>query len=118
MQTSLRSALLISLFALVATASFRAQNAPVSPDPWWKHAVIYEVYPRSFQDSNGDGIGDINGITSRLDYLKNLGVGAIWITPMYPSPQVDFGYDIENYAAFDPQYGTMADFDNLLKQAK
>jgi alpha-glucosidase len=105
-------------FALCATAPFGAQEAPVSPDPWWKHAVIYEVYPRSFQDSNGDGIGDINGIASRLDYLKELGIDAIWITPMYPSPQVDFGYDIANYTAIDPQYGTMADFDHLMAQAK
>jgi alpha-glucosidase len=114
----IRSAFLLSLFALIATASFRAQEAPVSPDPWWKHAVIYEVYPRSFQDSNGDGIGDINGIASRLDYLKELGVDALWITPMYPSPQVDFGYDIANYEAIDPQYGTMADFDHLMTEAK
>ena len=85
---------------------------------WWKHAVIYEIYPRSFQDSNGDGIGDLNGITQRLDYLKDLGVDAIWITPMYPSPQVDFGYDIADYTAIDPQYGTMADFDRLVKEAK
>ena len=119
MLTPLRSALLLLLFAVCATA-FRAQEAaaPVSPDPWWKHAVIYEVYPRSFQDSNGDGIGDINGITSRLDYLKELGIDAIWITPMYPSPQVDFGYDIANYVAIDPQYGTMADFDHLMAEAK
>src|ERR1700712_4274645 len=91
-----------------------AQNA----DPWWKHAVIYEIYPRSFQDSNGDGIGDLNGITSRLDYLKTLGVDAIWLTPIYPSPQVDFGYDISNYVAIDPPYGTMADFDRLVAEAK
>ncbi|MGH9510822.1 MAG: alpha-glucosidase [Terriglobales bacterium] len=96
----------------------RAEQAQLSADPWWKHAVIYEVYPRSFQDSNGDGIGDINGITSRLDYLKNLGVDAIWITPMYPSPQVDFGYDVSNYEAIDPQFGTMADFDRLENEAK
>jgi alpha-glucosidase len=87
-------------------------------DMWWKHAVIYEIYPRSFQDSNGDGIGDLNGITQRLHYLKDLGVDAIWITPMYPSPQVDFGYDIADYTAIDPQYGTMADFDRLVKEAK
>src|ERR1700748_1663111 len=118
MQTSLRSALLTSLFALVAPASCRAQNAPVSPDPWWKHAVIYEIYPRSFQDTNGDGIGDINGITSRLDYLKDLGIDAIWITPMYPSPQIDFGYDIADYTKIDPQYGTMADLDRLFAEAK
>ena len=64
---------------------------------WWKNAVIYEIYPRSFQDTNGDGIGDLNGITERLDYLKELGVDAIWLTPVYPSPQVDFGYDISDY---------------------
>ena len=85
---------------------------------WWEHAVIYEIYPRSFQDSDGDGIGDLNGITQRLDYLKDLGVDAIWITPMYPSPQVDFGYDIADYTSIDPQYGTMADFDRLVKEAK
>jgi alpha-glucosidase len=85
---------------------------------WWKNAVIYEIYPRSFQDSNGDGVGDLNGITSRLDYLKSLGVDAIWLTPCYPSPQVDFGYDISDYEAIDPQYGTMADFDRLVAEAK
>ena len=95
-----------------------AQNAPASPESktittqstekdWWKNAVIYEIYPRSFQDSNGDGIGDLNGITQRLDYLKELGVDAIWLTPIYPSPQVDFGYDISDYENIDPQYGTL-----------
>lgn len=92
--------------------------ALTSADPWWKHALIYEIYPRSFQDSNGDGIGDLNGITQRLDYLKTLGVDAIWLSPMYPSPQVDFGYDISDYEAIDPQYGTMADFDRLVAEAK
>jgi Alpha amylase, catalytic domain len=81
-------------------------------------AVIYEIYPRSFQVSNGDGIGDLNGITSRLGYLQDLGADAIWITPIYPSPQVDFGYDISDYKAIDPQYGTMADFDHLIAEAK
>lgn len=118
MLSPFRSAFLLLLFAFCAAAPFGAQEAQVSPDPWWTHAVIYEVYPRSFQDSNGDGIGDINGITSRLDYLKELGIDAIWITPMYPSPQVDFGYDIANYTAIDPQYGTMADFDHLMSEAK
>ena len=94
------------------------QSQQAANDPWWKHAVIYEIYPRSFQDSNGDGVGDINGITQRLDYLRDLGVDAIWITPMYPSPQIDFGYDIADYTAIDPQYGTMADFDRLVKEAK
>jgi len=86
--------------------------------PWWKHAVIYEIYPRSFQDSNGDGVGDINGITSRLDYLRDLGIGAIWITPMYPSPLVDFGYDVSDYTAIDSLYGTLADFDRLISEAR
>jgi alpha-glucosidase len=99
-------------------ASATHQTVQDTNEMWWKHAVIYEIYPRSFQDSNGDGIGDLNGITQRLDYLKDLGVDAIWITPMYPSPQVDFGYDIADYTAIDPQYGTMADFDRLVKEAK
>jgi alpha-glucosidase len=85
---------------------------------WWRHAVIYEIYPRSFQDSNGDGIGDLKGITSRLDYLHDLGIDAIWLTPIYPSPGVDYGYDISNYTAIDPIYGTMADFDHLVAEAR
>jgi len=88
-----------------------------SGQDWWKNAVIYEIYPRSFQDSNGDGIGDLNGITKRLDYLKKLGVDAIWLSPIYPSPQVDFGYDISDYENIDPQYGTLADFDHLIAEA-
>jgi alpha-glucosidase len=109
--------LLLAASTLAGPAQTTAK-AQAGGDLWWKHAVIYEIYPRSFQDSNGDGIGDINGIASRLDYLKSLGVGAIWITPMYPSPQVDFGYDISDYEAIDPQYGTMADFDHLMQEAK
>jgi alpha-glucosidase len=85
---------------------------------WWKNAVMYEIYPRSFQDTDNNGIGDLNGITERLDYLKELGVDALWLTPIYPSPQVDYGYDISNYTAIDPQYGTLADFDRLVAEAK
>jgi alpha-glucosidase len=92
-------------------------SAATSDSTWWKHAVIYEIYPRSFQDSNGDGIGDLNGITERLDYLQALGVDAIWISPMYPSPQVDFGYDISDYESVDLQYGTLKDFDRLVAEA-
>lgn len=109
------------LITLAFAASAFAQKPAPSPAPtgnWWQHAVIYEIYPRSFQDSNGDGIGDINGITSRLDYLHDLGVDAIWITPMYPSPGVDYGYDISDYTAIDPEYGTMADFDHMVAEAK
>jgi alpha-glucosidase len=128
MSTRLTSLLVLIFLACLPSALLEGQEAAssarpatvstLSTDPWWKHAVIYEIYPRSFQDSNGDGIGDINGITSRLDYLEDLGVDAIWITPMYPSPQVDFGYDIADYTALDPQYGTMADFDHLMAEAK
>jgi alpha-glucosidase len=99
-------------------AAVQAAAMPSSDATWWKHAVIYEIYPRSFMDSNGDGVGDLNGITQRLGYLEGLGVDAIWIAPMYPSPQVDFGYDISNYEAIDSQYGTMQDFDRLVAEAK
>jgi len=97
-----------------------AMAAPVwaqNDSDWWKNAVIYEIYPRSFADTNGDGVGDLNGITAHLDYLRDLGVDAVWITPFYPSPEVDFGYDISDYTAIDPQYGSMADFDRLLAEA-
>jgi alpha-glucosidase len=88
-----------------------------SADSWWTEAVFYEIYIRSFQDSNGDGVGDLNGVTSRLDYLGNLGVTALWITPFYPSPQIDFGYDISDHEAVDPQFGTLVDFDRLVDAA-
>jgi alpha-glucosidase len=83
---------------------------------WWKRAVIYEVYPRSFQDSNGDGIGDLRGILDRLDYLVDLGVDALWVAPIYPSPMADFGYDVADYCEIDPIFGSMSDFDLLLEQ--
>ena len=93
------SCVVVALVLLSAISCARQDATPAQQNPnnWWKNAVIYEIYPRSFQDSNGDGIGDLNGITSRLDYLQGLGVDAIWLTPIYPSPQVDFGYDISNY---------------------
>ena len=84
---------------------------------WWETAVIYQIYPRSFQDSNGDGIGDLPGITSRLDYIAGLGVDAIWISPFFASPQKDFGYDVSDYCQINPDYGTMADFDALIARA-
>lgn len=107
----------------LSALAVHAQSTPASATAnnheanWWKNAVICEIYPRSYQDTNGDGIGDLNGITEHLDYLKSLGVDAIWLTPIYPSPQVDFGYDISDYEAIDPQYGTMADFDHLIAEA-
>ena len=84
---------------------------------WWRDGVIYQIYPRSFQDTNQDGIGDLPGIIEKLDYLQDLGVDAIWLSPIYPSPDVDFGYDVSDYRAIDPKYGSMRDFDALVKQA-
>ena len=84
---------------------------------WWETAVIYQIYPRSFQDSNADGIGDLPGIISRLDYIAGLGVDAIWISPFFASPQKDFGYDVSDYCSINPDYGTMADFDTLIAKA-
>lgn len=82
---------------------------------WWKEASVYQIYPSSFKDSNGDGIGDIPGITSELDYLKNLGVDLVWLSPILQSPQVDMGYDVSDYRNIHPPYGTMDDHDNLIK---
>jgi alpha-glucosidase len=86
-------------------------------DAWWQRGVIYQIYPRSFQDSNGDGLGDLVGIERRLDYLAELGVDAIWISPIYPSPMADFGYDVADYCDVDPRFGTLADFDRLIASA-
>ncbi len=84
---------------------------------WWRDGVIYQIYPRSFADSNGDGIGDLQGIISRLDYLQSLGIDAIWLSPFYPSPDADFGYDISDHTAVDARFGTMEDFDALVEKA-
>src|SRR5437870_8003496 len=83
---------------------------------WWQTGVIYQIYPRSFLDSNGDGVGDLPGITSKLDYVRWLGVDAIWLSPIYPSPMADFGYDITNYTDVHPLFGTLEDLDTLLQQ--
>jgi len=88
---------------------------------WWRHGVLYQIYPRSFQDSNGDGIGDLPGITARLDHLNgkadSLGIDGIWLSPFYPSPMADFGYDVADYCDVDPRFGTLTDFDELLGSA-
>jgi alpha-glucosidase len=104
-----------SLISAGAQTSANAVDA--EGHQWWQHAVFYEIYPRSFADSNNDGVGDLKGITSKLDYLKDLGVDAIWISPCFPSPQVDFGYDVSDYENIDPMYGTLADFDTLASEA-
>ena len=85
-------------------------------NPWWKERVFYQIYPRSFQDSNGDGIGDIPGLISRLDYLQWLGIGAVWLCPVYDSPNDDMGYDIRDYRKIMSEFGTMEDFDRLLEE--
>jgi len=85
--------------------------------PWWQTGIVYQIYPRSYQDSNGDGIGDLPGMLQRLDYVVRLNVDAVWISPIYPSPMVDFGYDVADYTGIHPMFGTMADFDRLLEAA-
>jgi alpha-glucosidase len=81
---------------------------------WWQDGIIYEVYPRSFADTNGDGVGDLRGVAERLDYLVRLGIDAVWLSPIYPSPMADFGYDVADYCNVDPLFGTLADFDALI----
>ena len=84
---------------------------------WWKEGIVYQVYPRSFQDTDGDGIGDLQGVARRLDYLKDLGVDAVWLSPIFVSPMADFGYDIADYTGVDPMFGTLADFDEVVARA-
>ncbi|MBV9482635.1 MAG: alpha-glucosidase [Acidobacteria bacterium] len=110
--------LICAVFAPALLAFAAPQAVDSEGHQWWQHAVFYEIYPRSYADTNEDGIGDLNGITSKLDYLEQLGVDAIWISPCFPSPQVDFGYDVSDYENIDPMYGTLADFDRLAAEAK
>ena len=84
---------------------------------WWKESIVYQIYPRSFKDSNGDGIGDLNGITEKMDYLEKLGVNVVWLSPVYQSPNDDNGYDISDYRAIMTEFGTMEDFDRMLVAA-
>ena len=84
---------------------------------WWQRGIIYQIYPRSFMDSDGDGVGDLPGITARLDYLRWLGVDALWLSPIFPSPMADFGYDVSDYTGIHPLFGTLDDFDRLAREA-
>jgi len=117
MHRNFTAAVLVPIVLAIASPAIQAQVQATDAQghPWYQHAVFYEIYPRSFMDSNGDGVGDLNGIASKLDYLHSLGVDAIWIAPCFPSPQVDFGYDVSDYENIDPMYGTLADFDRLEK---
>jgi alpha-glucosidase len=92
-------------------------TTPDANNPWWKEAIIYQVYPRSYLDTNGDGVGDLPGITAKLDYIASLGVDIVWLSPFFKSPQKDFGYDIADYCDVDPMFGTLADFDTLVEKA-
>lgn len=103
------------VLALVAT---NADAVVVAAPDWWESANFYQVYPRSFQDSDGDGIGDLNGITQRLPYLVDLGITAIWLSPIFKSPMVDFGYDCSDYTSIHHEYGTLVDFERLVKQCQ
>lgn len=96
---------------------YKIKTTPITGSPWWRGATIYQIYPRSFADSNGDGIGDLPGITSKLDYVADLGVDAIWLSPFFTSPMRDFGYDVSDYCDVDPIFGTLADFDALVAKA-
>jgi oligo-1,6-glucosidase len=132
--TLLKLALSAAFAAAVGVGSYAETPEPATADAlrssegvtvingysqrWWKEAVVYQIYPRSFQDSNGDGIGDLNGITSRLDYLKSLGVDVIWLSPHFDSPNADNGYDIRDYRKVMTEFGTMADFDRMLAGIK
>src|SRR5262249_54777494 len=99
------------------SSSPRSSGSEQTMPSWWQTGVIYQIYPRSFQDSDGNGVGDLAGIVRRLPYLVELGVDAIWLSPVFVSPMADFGYDIADYTAIDPLFGTLADFDRLLAAA-
>src|SRR5947209_5917103 len=100
---------------LILTLASRSR--PMDTLKWWQQAVFYQVYPRSFADGNGDGIGDFPGMTGRLDYLRDLGVDALWLSPHYPSPYLDCGYDISDYTGVGPEYGSLQDFKTFLREA-
>ncbi len=110
--------LLLSFFLAVPLIHAQSKAVDAEGHQWWQHAVFQEIYPRSYMDSNNDGIGDLNGIASKMEYLKWLGVDAIWIAPCFPSPQIDFGYDVSDYENIDPMYGTLDDFAAMEKKGK
>ncbi|XP_058791295.1 maltase 1-like [Phymastichus coffea] len=115
---SLTTLLTLGLLAL-SVSSVKVKQPEKKPNlDWWKTSTVYQIYPRSFKDSNGDGIGDLNGITDKLEHIQDIGADALWLSPIYSSPQKDFGYDISNFTDIAPEFGTLADFDKLVKKAK
>nr|WEY18728.1 maltase A3-like protein [Bactericera cockerelli] len=108
----------VALLGCLAALLLQVVTAKYTPLDWWQTSIVYQVYPRSFKDVNGDGIGDLKGIMHKIGYLKNLGVGAIWISPIYKSPMADFGYDISDFRDIEPVFGTITDFNNLLAECK
>ena len=117
-----RSVNILLILTIVLNACKQAENkdqnlknSTTADHEWWKEAVVYQIYPRSFKDSNGDGVGDLNGITSKLDYIKSLGINTVWLNPVYSSPNTDNGYDVSDYRNIMKEFGTMADFDRMLK---
>lgn len=106
------------LFGLIFLATFALSQGQLRNKEWWETSVFYQIYPRSYKDSDGDGVGDIKGIIEKLPHLKAAGVGATWLSPIFSSPMVDFGYDISDFKNIDPSFGTMADFEELLAKAK
>lgn len=105
------------LIAIIFLTTFALSQGQLSGKEWWQTSVFYQIYPRSFKDSDGDGVGDIKGIISKMEHLKEAGVGATWLSPIFKSPMVDFGYDISDFKSIDPSFGTMQDFEDLLAKA-
>ncbi|KAL9702605.1 hypothetical protein quinque_006123 [Culex quinquefasciatus] len=106
------------LVLLQVGASYGDNLRELSVSDWWEKAGFYQIYPRSYKDSDGDGIGDLKGIEGKLEYLKGIGMKAFWLSPIYKSPMADFGYDIADFVDIQPEYGTMSDFESLVKKAK
>ena len=107
-----------SVLVVISEQAERPTSAASVPTPWWRGAVIYEIYPRSFADGSGDGTGDLAGVRARLPYLRDLGVDAVWFTPWYPSPMADGGYDVTDYRAIDPGFGDLREAELLIAEAR
>lgn len=114
---SMKSAVVVASIFLLLVFDLRPVLAKTENE-WWENASLYQIYPRSFQDSDRDGVGDLKGITSKLEYLKEIGITATWLSPVFESPMKDFGYDISNFTRIDPIFGTLKDFDEMVAKAK